>query len=155
MFGVDLKVIDEKGNRAPRRGGSGELFVRSATIVSGYFNNPGIRQADRQRRLVQHRRRGQDHARQLAADRRPHQGPGEIGGEWISSIDVEKCRTRGEGRINCAVIGVPHPVERAAAAGGVKAPSAKPEPRSLGTLAASIARVADARATWCSSMRSP
>ena len=41
QLGVDLKVIDEKGNRAPADGkSSGELFVRGSTIVSGYFNNP-------------------------------------------------------------------------------------------------------------------
>ena len=81
MFGVDLKVIDEKGNRAPPDGEtSGELFVRGSTIVSGYFNNPeaSAKQID-ERGLVRHRRRRQDHARPLAADRRPHQGPGEIG----------------------------------------------------------------------------
>src|SRR6185312_15037718 len=37
MFGVDLKINDEKGNRAPPDGKtSGELFVRGSTIVSGY-----------------------------------------------------------------------------------------------------------------------
>jgi 3-(methylthio)propionyl---CoA ligase len=36
MFGVDLKVIDEKGNRAPPDGQtSGELFVRGSAVVSG------------------------------------------------------------------------------------------------------------------------
>src|SRR4029079_13778674 len=41
MFGVDLKVIDEKGNRAPPDGEtSGELFVRGPDLVSGHFHNP-------------------------------------------------------------------------------------------------------------------
>ena len=48
MFGVDLKVIDEKGNRAPPDGKtSGELFVRGSTIVSGYFNNEEASAASR------------------------------------------------------------------------------------------------------------
>ena len=91
MFGVDLKVIDEKGNRAPPDGEtSGELFVRGATIVSGYFNNP------------------EASAKQI--DGEGWFGTGDVakitpdgwllivdrtkdlvksGGEWISSIDVE------------------------------------------------------------------
>src|SRR5262249_27333018 len=41
MFGVDLKVIDDKGRRVPADGEtSGELFVRGAAVVSGYYNNP-------------------------------------------------------------------------------------------------------------------
>ena len=41
VFGVDLKIVDEDGNRLPQDGeAQGELFVRGNTIVSGYFNNP-------------------------------------------------------------------------------------------------------------------
>ena len=121
MFGVDLKVIDEKGNRAPPDGEtSGELFVRGRHRRVGLFQQPGgLRQADRQRRLVCHRRRRQDHAGQLAADRRPHQGPREV----RRRVDqLHRCRERGarrEGRrhLRCDRRAAPQ-VERAAAAGG-------------------------------------
>ena len=92
MFGVDLKVIDDKGNRAPADGEtSGELFVRGATIVSGYFNNPeaSAKQIDDEGWFGTG-----DVAKitpdQLAADRRPHQGPGEIGRR------VDQLHRRGE-----------------------------------------------------------
>src|SRR4029079_181710 len=129
MFGVDLKVIDDKGNRAPPDGQtSGELFVRGATIVSGYFNNP------------------EASAKQI--DREGWFGTGDVasiwpdqwlvivdrtkvlvtsGGEWISSIDVENAALACKGVANCAVIGVPHPKwhERPLLV-AVKAPGAEP-----------------------------
>jgi fatty-acyl-CoA synthase len=129
MFGVDLKVIDEKGNRAPADGEtSGELLVRGPTIVSGYFNNP------------------EASARQI--DGEGWFGTGDVakitpdgwllivdrtkdlvksGGEWISSIDVENAAMACKGLANCAVIGVPHPKwnERPLLV-AVKAPGAEP-----------------------------
>ena len=39
-YGVELKIVDEDGNRLPHDGvASGELFTRGNTIVSGYFND--------------------------------------------------------------------------------------------------------------------
>jgi fatty-acyl-CoA synthase len=129
MFGVDLKVIGEKGNRAPPDGEtSGELFVRGSTIVSGYFNNP------------------EASAKQI--DSEGWFGTGDVakitpdgwllivdrtkdlvksGGEWISSIDVENAALACKGLANCAVIGVPHPEwdERPLLV-AVKAPGAEP-----------------------------
>jgi fatty-acyl-CoA synthase len=129
MFGVDLKVIDERGNRAPPDGEtSGELFVRGSTIVSGYFNNP------------------EASAKQI--DSEGWFGTGDVakitpdgwllivdrtkdlvksGGEWISSIDVENAALACKGLANCAVIGVPHPKwdERPLLV-AVKAPGAEP-----------------------------
>jgi fatty-acyl-CoA synthase len=129
MFGVDLKVIDERGNRAPPDGETtGELFVRGSTIVSGYFNNP------------------EASAKQI--DSEGWFGTGDVakitpdgwllivdrtkdlvksGGEWISSIDVENAALACKGLANCAVIGVPHPKwdERPLLV-AVKAPGAEP-----------------------------
>ncbi|HWB44134.1 MAG TPA: long-chain-fatty-acid--CoA ligase [Hyphomicrobiaceae bacterium] len=129
MFGVDLKIIDEKGKRAPRDGEtSGELFVRGPAIVSGYFKN--------------------DEATAKQIDAEGWFATGDVakitpdgwlmivdrtkdlvksGGEWISSIDVENAALACKGIANCAVIGVPHPKwnERPLLI-AVKAPGAEP-----------------------------
>ena len=129
MFGVDLKVIDEQGRRAPADGTtSGELFVRGQTIVSGYYNN--------------------EEASRRQVDAEGWFGTGDVakitpdgwllivdrtkdlvksGGEWISSIDVENAALACKGLANCAVIGVPHPKwhERPLLV-AVKAPGAEP-----------------------------
>ena len=145
MFGVDLKVIDETGKRAPADGQtSGELFVRGAAVVSGYFNNP------------------QASAKQIDED--GWFGTGDVakltpdawllivdrtkdlvksGGEWISSIDVENAALAAvNGIANCAVIGVPHPKwnERPLLV-VVKAPGAEPtKAEILDALGAKIAK---------------
>jgi 3-(methylthio)propionyl---CoA ligase len=145
MFGVDLKVIDEMGRRAPADGQtSGELFVRGSTVVSGYFNNP------------------EASAKQI--DREGWFGTGDVaritpdgwlmivdrtkdlvksGGEWISSIDVENAALAAvTGIANCAVIGVPHPKwnERPLLV-VVKAPGAEPSKAEiLDALGAKIAK---------------
>jgi fatty-acyl-CoA synthase len=111
MFGVDLKVIDDKGARAPPDGEStGELFVRGSTIVSGYFNNPeaSARQIDGEGWFATG-----DVAKitpdgwLLIVDRTKDLV--KSGGEWISSIDVENAAIACQGIANCAVIAVPHP----------------------------------------------
>jgi acyl-CoA synthetase (AMP-forming)/AMP-acid ligase II len=51
LFGVDLKIVDEKGARAvPESGTPGELLVRGPTIVSGYYKNQeaSAKQIDRE-----------------------------------------------------------------------------------------------------------
>jgi fatty-acyl-CoA synthase len=129
MFGVDLKVIDERGNRAPPDGETtGELFVRGSTIVSGYFNNPeaSAKQIDSEGWFG-----NGDVAKitpdgwLLIVDRTKDLV--KSGGEWISSIDVENAALACKGLANCAVIGVPHPKwdERPLLV-AVKAPGAEP-----------------------------
>jgi len=144
MFGVDLKVIDEKGNRAPPDGEtSGELFVRGATIVSGYFNNPeaSAKQIDSEGWF------GTGDVAKITPDSwllivDRTKDLVKSGGEWISSIDVENAALAVQGVANCAVIGVPHPKwnERPLLV-AVKAPGANPtKAEILGVLAARIAK---------------
>ena len=41
VYGVELKIVDESGNRVPHDGVSnGELYVRGNMIISDYYNNP-------------------------------------------------------------------------------------------------------------------
>ena len=145
MFGVDLKVIDETGKRAPADGQtSGELFVRGATVVSGYFNNAEAtaKQIDSEgwfgtgdvAKLT-------PDAWLLIVDRTKDLV--KSGGEWISSIDVENAALAAvNGIANCAVIGVPHPKwhERPLLV-VVKAPGAEPtKTEILDALGAKIAK---------------
>ncbi|MCM2562531.1 long-chain-fatty-acid--CoA ligase [Lutimaribacter sp. EGI FJ00015] len=110
-FGVDLKIVDEDGNRLPHDGKAvGELYVRGNTIVSGYFKN--------------------DEATAKAIDSEGWFGTGDIasiddngilniqdrskdliksGGEWISSIDLENAAMSHPGVASCAAIAMPHP----------------------------------------------
>ncbi|MFZ7092016.1 long-chain-fatty-acid--CoA ligase [Primorskyibacter sp. 2E233] len=111
VFGVELKIVDENGNRQPHDGKAvGELFVRGNTIISGYFNNP--------------------EASAAAMDAEGWFGTGDVasidadgflyiqdrakdliksGGEWISSIDLENIAMAHPKVANCAVIAIPHP----------------------------------------------
>jgi acyl-CoA synthetase (AMP-forming)/AMP-acid ligase II len=111
MFGVDLKIIDEKGDRVPHDGEtSGELFVRGPAIVSGYYNNE---EASREQIDDEGWFATGDVAKitpdawLLIVDRTKDLV--KSGGEWISSIDVENAALAVKGVAHCAVIGVPHP----------------------------------------------
>jgi fatty-acyl-CoA synthase len=129
MFQVELKIIDEHGNRAPADDAtSGELFVRGPMIVSGYFKNPEAtrKQIDNEGWFATG-----DVAKLtpegwlVIVDRTKDLV--KSGGEWISSIDVENAALACKGIANCAVIGVPHPKwhERPLLV-AVKAPGAEP-----------------------------
>lgn len=111
VFGVELKIVDEDGNRQPHDGKAiGELYVRGNAIVSGYYKN--------------------EEASAAAIDAEGWFGTGDVatidgdgyltiqdrakdliksGGEWISSIDLESAALAHPGIANCAAIGVPHP----------------------------------------------
>ncbi|MDR9486400.1 MAG: long-chain fatty acid--CoA ligase [Sediminimonas sp.] len=110
-FGVDLKIVDDDGNRLPHDGQAvGELYVRGNTIVSGYYHN--------------------DEATEKAMDAEGWFGTGDIasitpngilsiqdrskdliksGGEWISSIDLENAAMSHPAIASCAAIAMPHP----------------------------------------------
>jgi 3-(methylthio)propionyl---CoA ligase len=144
LYGVELKIIDDKGRQAPADGQtSGELFVRGPAIVSGYFRNEEAtaRQIDADGWFATG-----DVAKMtpdgwlLIVDRTKDLV--KSGGEWISSIDVENAAMACKGLAHCAVIGVPHPKwhERPLLV-AVKAPGAEPtKAEILDVLAGTLAK---------------
>ena len=134
VFGVDLKIVDEDGNRLPHDGeAAGELYVRGNAITSGYFEN--------------------EEANATAFDAEGWFGTGDVatidangfltitdrakdliksGGEWISSLDLENTVMAHPKVANCAVIAVAHPKwdERPLLV-AVPSPEGKPEASEL------------------------
>jgi fatty-acyl-CoA synthase len=107
LFGVELKVVDDRGATLPRDGTSqGELLVRGQWIVSryyksdtsalvdGWFPTGDIATIDAQG-VMQIRDRVKDLIK--------------TGGEWISSIDLENAASGHPAVAAAAVIGVKHP----------------------------------------------
>ena len=111
IFGVDLKIVGEDGQRLPHDGKAvGELYVRGNAVISGYFNN--------------------EEATKAAIDAEGWFGTGDVasissdgflsiqdrskdliksGGEWIRSIDLENIAMAHPEVANCAVIAIAHP----------------------------------------------
>ena len=111
IFGVDLKIVGEDGQRLPHDGKAvGELYVRGNAVISGYFKN--------------------EEATEAAMDAEGWFGTGDVasispdgylsiqdrskdliksGGEWISSIDLENVAMSHPEVANCAVIAIKHP----------------------------------------------
>jgi 3-(methylthio)propionyl---CoA ligase len=107
IFGCEIKVVNERGETLPRDGESqGELMVRGAWIISGYFRNAASPLVDGwfptgdiatidARGVMQIRDRVKDLIK--------------TGGEWISSIDLENTAVGHPSVAAAAVIGVKHP----------------------------------------------
>ena len=111
VFGVEMKVVDDDGNRLPHDGKSvGELLVRGPWIVSGYFEN-----AEATAAAVEPD--GWFHTGDTASidpdgymqisDRR--KDVIKSGGEWISSIDLEIAAMAHETVAEAAAIAIAHP----------------------------------------------
>ena len=108
IFGVDMKIVDDDGNELPWDGKAyGDLLVRGPWIVGEILQGRGRRPAGG--RLVPHRRRGHHRRRRLHADHRPQQGRHQVGGEWISSIDIENIAVAHPAVAMAACIGIAHP----------------------------------------------
>ena len=109
IWGVDLKIVDDDGNRLPWDGKAfGEVWVRGPWVASGYFKGEGGEKLDAEGffptgdvatidpdgylQLV-------DRAKDVIKS----------GGEWVSSIDLENAAMGHPAVTEAAVIGVPHP----------------------------------------------
>ncbi|WP_316186740.1 MULTISPECIES: long-chain-fatty-acid--CoA ligase [unclassified Bradyrhizobium] len=107
IYGVDIKIADERGSEMPRDGkSSGRLMVRGPWIISGYYGedkplledgwfNTGDLAVMDDDNYIQLTDRAKDVVKS--------------GGEWISSIDLENLAKGCPGVTEAAVIGVPHP----------------------------------------------
>ncbi|WP_175731897.1 fatty acid--CoA ligase [Burkholderia ambifaria] len=105
---VDFRVVDENMNDVPRDGKSpGEIILRAPFLTGGYNNKPDASEAlwaggylHTQDIAVMH----PDGFVQIV-DR--IKDVIKTGGEWVSSIDVERLISLVPGVVECAVIGVP------------------------------------------------
>lgn len=109
ISGVDVRVVDERGNEVPHDGASiGEVCMRGPWIAGSYFNAPGTEQVFRD---------GFWHS----GDAGTIDPDGYLkvvdrikdviksGGEWISSIDMENAIMGHPEVADAAVVGLPHP----------------------------------------------
>src|SRR5690606_40377272 len=111
LFGVEMKIVDENGNRLPHDGKAfGELLVRGPAITSGYYENAEanasafdaegwFRTGDVATIDPEGYMEIVDRAKDVIKS----------GGEWISSIDLENEAVGHPEIAEAAVIGVPHP----------------------------------------------
>jgi fatty-acyl-CoA synthase len=107
IFGIDLSLVDDHGAAVAHDGATpGRLLVRGATVVRGYFNDPGdalephgwfdtgdiatidalgyVHITDRAKDLIK------------------------SGGEWISSIEIENIAVDHPKSARAAVVAIPH-----------------------------------------------
>jgi fatty-acyl-CoA synthase len=111
LFGVELKIVDEAGNRLPHDGqATGELYVRGNAIISGYFADEAASAGafDAEGWLATGDiARIDEHGFLTLTDRAKDLI--KSGGEWISSLDLENVAMTHPQVAACAAIAVPHP----------------------------------------------
>jgi len=109
LFGLDLKLTDDRGNRLPHDGKtSGHLKIKGPTVARGYFGGEDGDILDDEgffdtgdiatldgRGYMQITDRAKDVIKS--------------GGEWISSIEVENIAMGHPAVAVAAVVGIPHP----------------------------------------------
>ncbi len=111
VFGVEMKIVDEDGKRLPHDGEAfGELLVRGAAILSGYYGNPEanakafddegwFRTGDVAKIDPEGYMEIVDRTKDVIKS----------GGEWISSIDLENAAVGHPEIAEAAVIAARHP----------------------------------------------
>ncbi len=109
LFGVELKITDDKGRERPRDGKRvGRLKVKGPAVARGYFRGTGAEAFDRdgwfdtgdvasldENGFMQITDRSKDVIKS--------------GGEWISTIEIENLAVGHPEVAEAAAIGVPHP----------------------------------------------
>lgn len=109
VFGVELKIVDEAGNRLPWDGKAfGEVLVRGPWIASGYFKGEGGEKLDAEGFFPTGDVATIDPDGYLHLVDRTKDVI-KSGGEWVSSIDLENAAMGHSAIAEAAVIGVPHP----------------------------------------------
>ncbi len=109
LCGLDLKLVDDAGNRLPHDGRTpGRLMIKGATIASGYFGGEGGDVLDDEGFFdtgdvstidAEGYMQITDRAKDVVKS----------GGEWISSIEIENIATGHDAVALAAVVGVAHP----------------------------------------------
>ena len=109
VFGVELKIVDEDGNRLPWDGTAfGEVWVRGPWIASGYFKGEGGDKLDSEGFFPTGDIATIDPDGYLQLVDRTKDVI-KSGGEWVSSIDLENAAMGHPDVAEAAVIAVPHP----------------------------------------------
>ena len=111
LYGVDMKIVDDDGNRLAHDGkAAGELYVRGPWVSCGYYNDDAataeafdaegwFRTGDVVSIEPDHHILITDRAKDLIKS----------GGEWISSIDLENTAMGHPDVAEAAAIAMPHP----------------------------------------------
>jgi len=108
-FGIELKIVDDAGQRLPHDGATpGRLHVRGPTVSSGYLGGTAGEILDDEGYFDTGDIATIDgHGYMAIVDRA--KDVIKSGGEWISSIEIENIASGHPKIAHCAVIGVPHP----------------------------------------------
>jgi fatty-acyl-CoA synthase len=109
MFGVEMKITDDKGREQPRNGKSvGRLKVKGPAVARGYFKGEGRQAFDRDGWFDTGDVASLDaNGFMTITDR--SKDVVKSGGEWISTIEIENLAVGHPDVAEAAAIGVPHP----------------------------------------------
>ena len=107
IFGIEMKVVDEKGHPLPHDGkAAGDLLVRGPWVVERYFKEEKSALVDGWFQTGDVANIDADGYMQIT-DR--SKDVIKSGGEWISSIELENIAVAHPSILEAAVIGVAHP----------------------------------------------
>lgn len=107
IFGVELKIVDDEGNRLPHDGKAfGRLLIRGPWVAASYFRQEGSALVDGWFDTGDVATLDANNTMQIV-DRR--KDVIKSGGEWISSIDLENVAVGHPAVKEACVIGVAHP----------------------------------------------
>ncbi len=109
LAGLDLKVVDDDGNRLPHDGKTpGRLMIKGPTIAASYYGGEGGDVLDEEGYFDTGDVSTLDSEGYMQITDRAKDVI-KSGGEWISSIDVENIAMGHDAVVIAAVVGVAHP----------------------------------------------